>query len=118
MCQPVTAATAPGGHQAVDLLGDPPGAGAPVDDHEPDLAPEHAALAVDLFGGQSRTGLTGRAEDPGRSLERDHQGDVEVVVTHRIRSQPRIVSTPMYPRPGPGLPQWKPPDVTRIWPIC
>src|SRR4029453_11509161 len=72
----------PGGHQGVDLVGDPPWAGTAVDHHEPDLAPEHAALAVDLLGGELGTGLAGRAEDPGRALQGDHQGDVEVVVTH------------------------------------
>jgi hypothetical protein len=68
--------------QGVDLVGDPPGAGAPVDHHEPELAPEHTALAVDLLGGQLGAGLARRPEDPGRALQGDHQGDVEVVVTH------------------------------------
>jgi hypothetical protein len=73
----------PRGDQGVDLVGDPPGAGAAVDDHEPELAPEQAPLAVDLLGGQLGAGLAGGTEDPGRALQGDDQGDLEAVVPHR-----------------------------------
>jgi hypothetical protein len=72
-----------GGDQQVHLVGDPLGLAAPVDDHELELTPEDAALAVDLLGGQLRAGLAGRPEDPGRAPQRDHQRDVKVGSAHR-----------------------------------
>ena len=79
MCQPVTAATPDVTRASTSSA---TRRSAPVDHQEPDLAPGTFALAVDLLGGQLGTGLARWPEDPGRALQGDHQGDVEVVVTH------------------------------------
>ena len=69
----------PGRPQGVDPGGDPLGRGPAVDDHEPDLAPEHPAFPVDLLGRQLGACLTGGPEDPSRALQGDDEGDVQVV---------------------------------------
>ena len=89
MCQPVTAATAPDVTRASTVSATRRGLPFLVDHHEPDLAPEHAALAVDLLGGQLGTGLAGRPEDPGRALQVTTRATSKWSSPTRIRSQPR-----------------------------
>ena len=77
MCQPTTASTCAARDQRLDASGDPRGRARPVEDVQAQLAAEHAALRVDLLGGEACAQLARRAEQPGGAVQRDEQGDVD-----------------------------------------
>ena len=69
----------PGGGESPDLVGDQARRTRAIDDSEPELAREDPSVTVHLLDGEARAQLTRRAEHPGRSVQGDHERDVDGV---------------------------------------